>query len=173
MKRLFVVALASMLLSGLASAQSTPAWELSGGYLRTRQFDPCCGNANGFTVSLQENRNNWFGGVFEFGLSLAPHNEAQFFTFMFGPQVTYRKSSVLQPFVRGLIGGARDSVTNGPNDTGFAVNGGAGLDIRVSQRVFFRLNTGFIRTSVFGTTLKFGQAGAGVVYRFGSTVQNP
>ena len=93
----------------------------------------------------------------------------QLLTFMAGPQFTYRKSSVIQPFVRALIGGARYNVTNVTHDTNLAFGGGGGVDIRMSRSLYFRVNADFLRTALFSDVQKFAQGSAGIVYRIGST----
>lgn len=170
MKRLLSVTALS-LFAGIASAQVAPAWEVSGGYRFVRGFDPCCSNANGFSAAVQENKNSWFGGVFDVGASFQNNGPVrqQLFTYMFGPEFTYRKSSRLQPFARALIGGARYSITNGANDTNLAFGGGAGIDVRMTSSFYFRANADFVRTAFFGQVQKYAQASVGVVYRIGST----
>jgi hypothetical protein len=170
MKRLLSLTALS-LFAGIASAQVAPAWEVSGGYQFVRGFDPCCSSANGFSTAVQENKNSWFGGVFDLGASFQTNGPVrqQLFTFMFGPQVTYRKSSSLQPFARAVIGGARYSITNGANDTNLAFGGGVGVDVHMTSKVYFRVNADFVRTAFFGQVQKYAQTGAGIVYRIGST----
>lgn len=79
-------------------------------------------------------------------------SKGQLYTFMFGPQITFRKNAFVQPFVRPMIGGVRDRVKlnlieNGvkllPSDlnadeTGLALGGGGGVDIRITNRVYAR-----------------------------------
>ena len=159
------------LLAGVGFAQNTPDWEVSGGYRYVRAFDPSPVNASGFSAAAQENMNSWFGAVVEAGASFQsqPAIRNQLVTFMFGPQLTSRKSSRLQPFVRAMIGGARVTVTDGPSGTGLALDGGAGADVRMAANVFLRINADFLRTAVSGQVQKDVQAGVGIVYCIGRT----
>ena len=167
MKKLFGVAVAILLFAGLAIAQNSPAGEVLGGYQFTRLFHPFDENLNGFSAGLQQNVNSWFGGEFDLGASF--HTNEKFFTFMFGPQFTYRKSSSLQPFVRVQIGGARDSITNGQNDTNLALGGGGGVDVRMSRKLYFRGKADFVETFLFNQHQRYIQATIGIGYRFGTT----
>ena len=86
---------------------------------------------------------------------------------MGGPQLTLRKSTAVQPFVRALIGGGRINITNGPNDTNLAFGGGGGVDFRLTPRLYLRVNADFVRTAFFSSVQKGVQTGAGLDYRFG------
>ena len=154
------------LLAGIGFAQNTPDWEVYGGYRFVRAFEPSPANANGFSAAGQQNTNSWFGGVLEVNafFQSKPAIRNQLVTIMFGPQFTCRKSRSLQPFFRALIGGARASVTDGPTGTGLALDGGVGVDVRMTSNVFFRVNADFLRTAVSGQVQKDVQAGAGIVY---------
>jgi hypothetical protein len=133
----------------VAHAQSTPWWELFGGYQYTRadtgQAQDALNlitdgnglphvevgrhqNLNGWNVSLQENKTNWWGGIIDFSGTYAtkdvdvtqiaraaglipPDSTAtarikpSAYTFAGGPQFTYR-SKKIQPFGRIMFGGA-------------------------------------------------------------------
>lgn len=77
-----------------------------------------------------------------------------FFTYLFGPQITIRKSERVQPFVHVLFGGAYSNVYGNINTAGtinvtpatadfgkhaFSLAAGGGLDINVSPSVAIRL----------------------------------
>jgi opacity protein-like surface antigen len=228
MRKLFTVALGLCAATGLAVAQESPQWEVSGGYQYTRVdvasvpaqanlFTESAGipnlnipssvNASGFNFGVQENLNSWFGGIFQFSgsyptlnLNITPQllasgvqtsvpnatyiaqSKGQLYTFMFGPQFTLRKNPYIQPFVRVMLGGARDSLKlnvaeNGAkllasdlqtDDTGLALGGGAGVDIRITNRVYFRAAGDVVRTTLFNDTEKNVCISAGITYRIGS-----
>jgi hypothetical protein len=215
-------------IAGLATAQETPGWEVSGGYQYTRfdlgsypaqsklstdtlnipAFDAKSHvNSSGFNLGVQENLNNWFGGIFLFsgaypnlntdvtpqeialGAPPPPNNgkyiakqTGQMYTFLFGPQLTLRRSGNVQPFVRGLIGGAHagfntNILENGAKllasdiatpDTSVAFGGGAGVDIRLSPRLYFRGSGDVIRTNFFNDSQAHVSVSAGLSYRVGS-----
>jgi hypothetical protein len=228
MKRTINIALGLCILTGIAAAQETPGWEVSGGYQYTRLdlaslpaqvnlYTESAGlpkldlgsakNASGFNFGVQENLNNWFGGVFVFSGSypamdlnitqqlrasgIAPivpdatdifKANAQVYNFLFGPQFTLRRNPRVQPFVRVLIGGTRANAKanvweNGAktlaadmqaSDTGLALGGGGGVDIRMASHLYFRLAGDFVRTSLFNDTEKNLALSAGITYRIGS-----
>ena|SRR5579863_4945230 len=163
MRFLLVVVILFTLLPIVAVAQETPAWELNVGYQYfradtnavqkladslTNSFTPPlprinAGSSlsmNGGDFAVEENKNSWWGGTFDFGadygnrhidlsqvaasLGLVPpgtsvtaHFTPTIYTFTGGPQFHYRKSERFQPFARILFGGAHadlgpDAVTN-------------------------------------------------------------
>ena len=104
--------------------------------------------------------------------------KGQLYNFLFGPQFTLRRSSRIQPFVRVLVGGSHgrtdaNVVYNGvklyqtlANDTSVAFGGGGGVDIKVTDRVYFRAAADLIRTSLFNDTEENVRATAAISYRF-------
>ena len=106
----------------------------------------------------------------------------QLYTFLFGPQFTLRRSPYIQPFIRVLAGGAHTAINanlaeNGAklyendlrtSDASVAFGGGAGADIRVTDRVYFRLAADLIRTTLFNDTQDNVRVAAGITYRIGS-----
>jgi hypothetical protein len=150
------------------SAQNAPAWEVSGGYIADAHFDG--GKTNGYAVGLQRNVNRWLGGVFEFGDSFndVAGLQQRFTTFMVGPQFTYRTGGRLQPFVRVLVGGAYGKASaTGPSDTGAALGGGGGFDVRIKRNLYVRANADFLHASLFHDDTRYIQPGVGIVYYFG------
>jgi opacity protein-like surface antigen len=200
-----------------AVAQDNPQWEVFGGFQYTR-FNTSLAqaslnsatqllglpplslgahlNLSGWNVSLQENRNSWFGGVIDFsgnyvtksfivfqvpGTTDTLRNRIRFYTFMAGPQVTMRKSSRLQPFARALFGGARLKVedtgldngapatsTLSGGETGFAMGGGGGVDFHFIHRVAVRAVGDYIRPYLGGMSEGHFRVGGGVAVRIGS-----
>src|SRR5437764_7951407 len=62
------------------------------------------------------------------------------FTYLFGPRVSFRKSSKFTPYVQALFGGARVSTSlvdpntgNSVTQNGFAAAFGGGLDVRLTD----------------------------------------
>lgn len=126
----------------MCPAQGTADWELHGGYqfagYQSKQFQslvnsltPLIGfpsatvtnnvNTNGWDLSVQDNMNDWFGGIFDasggYGRERAYFTEpngvrthvnfrASTYTFGQGPQFTFRKSEQVQPFARVIFAGA-------------------------------------------------------------------
>jgi hypothetical protein len=104
----------------------------------------------------------------------------QLYTFLFGPQFTLRRSPYIQPFVRVMAGGAHAGVDtslalNGAklddthtSDAGVAFSGGGGVDVRVTDRVHFRVAADLIRTGFFKDTQENVRATATLTYRVGN-----
>jgi opacity protein-like surface antigen len=153
-------------------------------------------HSSGFNFGLQENLNGWFGGVFNFSASYPMQNtdfplaapiyttesKGQLYTFMVGPQFTLRKNPYVQPFVRVLIGGGRDHLKSDireiggailpssavqADETGLALGGGAGVDVRLTHRVYARLSGEWVRTALFNDVQNNVFWSAGITYRFG------
>jgi opacity protein-like surface antigen len=106
------------------------------------------------------------------------------FTFLFGPQVTYRKKQTIIPFAHILLGGVNRKVrvpisatqtattttvtfVTG-SDTGFGAAFGGGLDLRVSKRVALRaFQVDYLLSRVTSGTQHNLRLGTGLVLRFG------
>lgn len=148
---------AALLLTTVAFGQGTPEWELYTGYQYNHISISAAQNladsltlpfalprvdvgrslnANGGNVSLQENENDWFGGIIDFSGSYAnkrvdlsqvavalgftppviAHFRPTFYTIAGGPQFTYRKGGrKIQPFTRVMFGAAHSDL--GPDST--------------------------------------------------------
>ena len=156
-----------------AAAQETPKIELFTGYshlfeeLNTRSY-----NLNGVDVSAAENVNSWFGGVLDFsssfGSNLGLNVNSQ--TIMYGPRIAYRKSRFVTPSVHALFGGIRGSrgfdgisVANWR----FAVGLGGEIDLRINDKVAFRLiQVDYMPTRFQDLHQDNVRASVGFVFRF-------
>jgi hypothetical protein len=156
-----------------AAAQDTPKVELFTGYshlfadLNTRSY-----NLNGVNVSAAENVNSWFGGVLDFsssfGSNLGLNVNSQ--TIMYGPRIAYRKSRFVTPSVHALFGGIRGSrgfdgisVANWR----FAVGLGGEIDLRINDKVAFRLiQVDYMPTRFQDLHQDNVRASVGFVFRF-------
>jgi hypothetical protein len=134
-----------LLFSGAAAAQQTPKIELFGGYSHLfADLNDTSFNLDGVHVSAAENVNSWFGGVLDFSSNFGSNKginiNAQSITY--GPRFSYRKSRFVTPSVHALFGGIRGSAgfdgISKPNWR-FAVGVGAEVDLRINDRVAFRL----------------------------------
>lgn len=171
MKRLLLV-MGAVLLCGLpALAQEYPKTELFMGYEYVYFSPALAGNPsvhmNGGGGSIAYNVNHMFGLKAEFTGAGASDNKVcastglncltrsfNFFTYMFGPQVTFRQHSHVHPFMHLLFGGAysnfygnlvsQGTVSTTPlvQDAGknaFALAVGGGIDVKVHEHVAIRL----------------------------------
>jgi opacity protein-like surface antigen len=212
-----LVLLSLIFLVAGAAAQDNPQWELYGGFQYTRFNTGTAQNSlnvaaqllgvpavslgshlnlSGWNLSLQENRNNWLGGVVDFSGNYVTKNfiilqvpgttdtlrdRIRFYTFMAGPQVTLRRSGRLQPFARALFGGARLKVevtglVNGASatptlsggETGFALGGGGGVDFHFARHVAARVAGDYIRPYLAGESSGEMRVSVGLDFRIGS-----
>lgn len=141
------------------SANSTPKWEVSGGYafLRTRTVSAagCCFNMNGGSLSVAGNLNSWFSVVGDFGgyytgNVLSSNATLSVYTYTFGPRVSIRKSERITPYFQGLFGAGHAGGTlytrsfqqgTAPPSArnAFAMIVGGGLDVNVNPHFAVRL----------------------------------
>jgi hypothetical protein len=182
MRKFLVLAGVLILFALPAAAQNTPASEAFIGY-QYQRFSPGDGesgiNLNGWTGSLAVNANSWFGVVGEIaGAYGNPQMDGspvsvRHHTFLVGPRITARGHRV-QPFVHVLFGGSRFSLPDMNQTEAFwAWDFGGGVDVRLSDRVLFRL----AQVDYLGTRYRLGELdrstqknfrySAGLVFHFG------
>jgi len=140
-----------------AAGQETPKVEISGAYSYVRAnlitASGCCFNMNGGGGSVAFNVNRWLGAVAEFdgytqGNVKSTGADLTVFTYVFGPQFSYRGHERLRPFGHALFGGGHAGGTLysgtasatglGPNNA-FALVTGGGLDLKVAAHAAVRL----------------------------------
>jgi opacity protein-like surface antigen len=170
-KKVLLVLLAVAIYALPALAQDVPKAELFLGYDYVRFVPALAGNPsfnmNGGGGAVTYNLNKVVGLKAEFGGVGAGNitvcastglncvtQSANFFTYLFGPQLAFRNSSRVTPFAHLLFGGAfsnvyanleaKGTVSTGPTtaDFGkhaFALAVGGGLDVRASKSVTIRL----------------------------------
>lgn len=92
------------------------------------------------------------------------------FTFLFGPQYSFRNSSRVTPFAHALFGGSRGKIESGSRDvteTGFASAFGGGLDYSITNRVAVRLiQADYVVTKYANDSQGSVRIGGGLVFRF-------
>jgi opacity protein-like surface antigen len=173
MKKILLV-FGAILLCGIpALAQEYPKTELFMGYEFVR-FNPSLASSGNPSVNMHGgggsvgiNFTNMFGLKAEFtGAGIGDNKVCSstglncltrsfnFFTYMFGPQITFRQNPKVQPFFHVLFGGAYSNyyadikssgtISTGPTmqDAGkqaFALAAGGGIDVKVSDKVAIRL----------------------------------
>ena len=175
MIRILVLCSLAFLVTTSVKAQETPKAELFGGYSYAGS------GSNGFDVSIAANLNKWVGVVADVGGQYSRFTDQGFteriktHSFLFGPRISYRKSSRVTPFAHALFGvSTLKTETNefGPvlsfSDSSFAMALGGGLDVRISDRLAVRaVQLEFLRTRFFEETQHKGRLSFGLVVRFG------
>ena len=203
-RTLLLIAVMSLFLP--ASAQNTPQWELFGGFQYGRvdtstilagsvSFAPHV-NATGWDVSGGESANRWLGGVIDFSgnyntknslllqtstATVTLNTKVRVYTYMAGPQFSYRRSSRLQPFARVMVGAATfqtlaNTFDNGvalpggskATENGFAFGPGGGVDFLLFHHVGLRAAGDYIRTYIASGTEDNYRVSAGLVFRIGN-----
>lgn len=143
-----------------ALAQETTRVEVFGGYSFSRDSDA---NYHGWNTSVNYNFNNFFGvkadlsGHYNSTTFFDPINlvsakvDSSDFTYLFGPQFSYRKNRKLVPFTHVLLGGVRTKFSGVPfnagpisgtisaSNTSFGAAFGGGLDLKLKKGLAFRL----------------------------------
>lgn len=136
----FVVALLPMSLFG--QDQPVPKVELFGGY---SWYNPG-GNIDGMKVPSMPKGfglastftfNRWAGLTADYGYHFKDDSLVQ--TFLFGPQLKARNSEHFQPFAELLFGWARNAPTGLDVHNSFALAGGGGIDLPISNWFTWRL----------------------------------
>jgi hypothetical protein len=189
------------------SAQETPRVEVFTGYSYLRASDSRSQrvNQNGWDVSVAANFSRSFSLVADVsnhygttpGVFTVIGTGGKGFSFLFGPQVSYRQNPRLTPFARMLFGGMRASklVYNSVGDpnhmgasipgplcdsyfcveptTSFAMALGGGLDLKATDRIWIRaFQADFVRAEIvtgIGTAVPQNdlRVSTGIVFRFG------
>jgi opacity protein-like surface antigen len=181
-------------------AQETPRAEGFAGYSYMRASDVLSEgiNQNGWELSAAANFTRSIGVVADFSnhygskpnVSTMIGRRGKGFTFLFGPQYSYRRIPRLTPFVRVLFGGIHASkiVPDTFSGTGggfcgsiscflpttaFAMALGGGMDVKVTDRVWVRaFQAEYFRTNLDNASQKAAgqndvRISAGIVFHFG------
>jgi opacity protein-like surface antigen len=181
-----------------ALAQESSKVEVFGGYSYLRA-DSNLGvdrDLRGWNASINYNLNKILGVKADFSghytdgaVFLSPVTDASAkidtsdFTFLFGPQFSYRKNEKVVPFAHIMIGGVRRKISSPPIDVGFpdfpiiidpsstntafAAAFGGGLDIKLTNGLAFRLvQADYLLSRFGGFTQNNLRIGTGLVVRF-------
>jgi opacity protein-like surface antigen len=188
MKILFSL-LISFSAAASALAQENSRIEVFGGYSYYRADFDLDSNRDlrGWNASVNYNLNKILGVKADFsghhtdGTTLGSARvDIDNFTFLFGPQFSYRKNDKVVPFAHILLGGTRSKFVSGPidlpgipifnfdtTDTAFTTAFGGGLDIKLTNRLAFRLvQADYLLSRFSGFTQNNLRIGTGLVVRF-------
>jgi hypothetical protein len=199
MKKILPLAVALLLLSGIASAQDLPAIDVFGGYSYLRFNIP----SSTYTTTQQLSLQGWGAGV-SFGLVGHVAAEADFsrhtlsdcggtsglncsnFSYLFGARYNFgdRTKSKLTGFVHALVGEDRATLptsyngNNSVSDSSAAFAGGGGVDYWIGRRVGIQAGpVDYFYTHHLNTEGVNGQGSyrvsGGIVFRFGGELPEP
>jgi opacity protein-like surface antigen len=138
MKKFIFLLLAVSLFSIPARAQSVDA---SLGYSYFRLGNSNGLNQNGVSGSIAYNPNRWFGIVGDIGGYHASPGGVSLntYTYLFGPRLTFRNPTKVNPFVQALLGGSRITVgSGGGSNNQFAYSVGGGVDFGILPHLALR-----------------------------------
>ena len=186
MRKIGLIALALMLLAGLASAQIPTSGNVFFGYsyYNTDLSSIDRANTNGWELSVEGKIIPWVGIVADFdshygsqnfpSCEVTPQNvicssvnaSVTEHNFLFGPRVSVSVGK-FRPFAEALFGGAHVNVNNGGgSDTSFATAIGGGIDYKIIRPVAWRFQGDYVQTRFFGTTQNNVRLSTGIVLRF-------
>jgi opacity protein-like surface antigen len=168
-----------------ALAQEPSKIEVFGGYsyLRTDSNLVLGQDSHGWNASINYNLNEVLGVKADFSghytdrtfanvfVPGSTNVEASDFTFLFGPQFSYRKNRKVVPFAHVLLGGFRRKISvqslGSSADTAFGAAFGGGLDIKLTDGLAFRLvQADYLLSRFSGFTQNNLRVGTGLVVRF-------
>ncbi len=168
MKKLIVVALGLFFFTIPTRAQSFDA-SLSYSYFRLGGSGGL--NQNGVSGSLAYNPVSWFGVVGDFGAYHASPSGVPLntYTYLFGPRVTLRNPSKINPFAQVLFGGSRLTAGYGGSSAAanqFAYSFGGGVDFGILPHLAFRPQVDYVGLNTSGGHTNCTRVSAGLVVHF-------
>jgi hypothetical protein len=164
MKKLVLLALGLFLFAIPSHAQSADA---SIGYSYFRLGNSNGINQNGVSGSIAYNPNRWLGLVGDFGAYHASPGGISLntYTYLFGPRLTLRNPTKINPFVQALAGGSRLSGGGGSSNQ-FAFSVGGGVDIGMLPHLALRPQVDYVGLHNSGQTLNCTRVSLGVNIHF-------
>jgi hypothetical protein len=155
----------------IPTAPASYPWQVSISYEYLRfNFIGSGVNLHGLNTSLTRYANNWFGFEGDVGPAFGNDSNNQRVKFLWyggGPHLARRHGGKFEPWVHGLFGGAHlFPLTGRGSVNAFGYMAGGGLDIKLSPRVYWRLQGDFVGTHFFGQRQNNGQFKTGVVFNF-------
>jgi opacity protein-like surface antigen len=144
MKKLIFLLLAVSFFSIPSRAQSVDA-SLSYSYFRLGNSGGI--NQNGVSGSIAYNPNRWFGIVGDIGGYHASPGDVSLntYTYLFGPRLTFRNPTKINPFVQALVGGSRITVgSGGGSNNQLAYSVGGGVDFGILPHLALRPQVDYV-----------------------------
>src|SRR5579859_726712 len=140
-------------------------------YFRFRSA-PFNANLSGLQTSLSYFLNDWFAvegnTVAAFGSSVLGGDRSKSLLFTGGARIAWRDSKRrIEPWMHGLVGGLHMlPQTAAGGKTGFAFQGGGGVDYKLSDRTSVRFGGDYIRSQLYSQAQNNFQIGGGLVFNF-------
>ena len=166
MKKLIIPFLALSVFAIPSRAQSVDA-SVSYSYFR---FGGSGGlNQNGVSGSVAYNAYSWLGVVGDFGVYHASPAGVSWntYTYLFGPRVTLRNPSKINPFAQALFGGSRITIgSGGPSSNQLAYSLGGGVDIGLLPHLALRPQVDYVGLNTSGSRTNCTRVSAGFIVHF-------
>ncbi len=170
MKKLTLLSLGLFLFAIPSRAQSV---DVSGSYSYFRLGGSNGINQNGGSGSIAYNPNRWLGIAGDFGAYhgtvLVPNGAGgsasvslNTYTYLFGPRLTLRNPTKINPFAQALVGGSRLS-GGGASSNQFAFSVGGGVDIGFAPHLAIRPQVDYVGLHNSGNTVNCTRASIGIV----------
>ena len=148
-------------------------FQLGVGYTYVRfRSTPFNANLNGFHTSLTYYLNDWFAvegnTVAAFGTKVFAAETSKYFLYTGGGRIAWRDPKRrYEPWMHGLVGGLHmipQTSLGGKNS--FALQAGAGVDLRFNGRLSFRVEGDYVRSHLYSESQNNFQFGGGAVIHF-------
>jgi hypothetical protein len=168
MKKLIILFLA---LSAFAIPSRAQSIDVSAGYSYFRLGGSGGLNQNGVSGSVAYNLKSWdwlglvgdFGGYHGSVLGVSLNT----YTYLFGPRLTLRNPSKINPFAQALLGGSRITIGSGGGSSNqFAYSVGGGVDIGLLPHLAFRPQVDYVGLNTTGSHTNCTRVSAGFVVHF-------
>jgi hypothetical protein len=166
MKKLILLGLGLFCFAIPSRAQSVDA-SLSYSYFRLGGSGGV--NQNGVSGSIAYNPNRWLGIVGDFGGYHASPGGTSLntYTYLFGPRLTLRNPTKINPFVQALFGGSRVAVGGGLGSSNqFAYSAGGGVDIGLLPHLALRPQVDYVGLDTPGSRTNCTRISVGFVVHF-------
>ncbi|HYL84710.1 MAG TPA: outer membrane beta-barrel protein [Candidatus Angelobacter sp.] len=166
MRKLILLGLALACFAASSRAQSIDA-SVSYSYFRLGGSGGI--NQNGVSGSVAYNPNRWLGIVGDLGGYHASPGGVSLntYTFLFGPRLTFRNPTKINPFAQALIGGSRLTAGSGGGSTNqFAYSVGGGVDIGFLPHLALRPQVDYVGLNTSGSRTNCTRISVGFVVHF-------
>jgi outer membrane protein with beta-barrel domain len=166
MKRLLLLSFGLFLFALPSRAQSA---DVSVGYSYFRLGGSGGINQNGISGSIAYNPNRWLGVVGDFGGYHASPGGVSLntYTYLFGPRLTLRNPSKVNPFAQLLFGGSRLTAGSGGGSSNqFAYSFGGGVDIGLLPHLALRPQLDYVGLHTSGQNTNCTRVSVAFVVHF-------